>query len=284
MRSLIRLKGFSLIASTAPKILRFIKDQRKTFIILINLIIYSLTSTVVVLEEMFRETLQTLACLSVLAGAYSLHMSTRDSYRNPLNGISLVHLNDEAQTQIPQPRGGISSSSSSSNIITDSDSYTNELSQTDADRQTQKHLSMMTTTKNNNKNNSNRQQSKNTNVGISLFDENNEIPDYPNMMSHEPIGPLSEPRGLQELFSGGTAAKYDIRLQQQQQQHTSKRSGVGPGGAKSIPPIPHGLASQLMLRSARGQRQYDVPQIGKCLKSLSYVFEFGTLTLFIATH
>lgn len=27
--------------------------------------------------------------------------------------------------------------------------------------------------------------------------------------------------------------------------------------------VPHGLASQLMLRSARGQRQYDVPQIGK---------------------
>lgn len=28
--------------------------------------------------------------------------------------------------------------------------------------------------------------------------------------------------------------------------------------------IPHSIASQLMLRSARGQRQYDVPQIGKC--------------------
>lgn len=264
MRSLIRLKGLSLIASTAPKILKFIRDQRKTFIILINLIIYSLTSTIVVLEEMFRETLQTLACLSVLAGAYSLHMSTRDSYRNPLNGISLVHLNDETaaaaqqqQTQIPQiPRGS------------NSDSYTNDLSQIDAgiDRQTQKHLSAMTTTttkNNNNKNNnSNRQQSKSV-VDIPLFDENNEIPDYPNMMSHEPIGPLLQPRGLQELFNGGTAPKYDIRQQQQQQQQTSKRSGVGPGGKQSLPPIPHGLASQLMLRSARGQRQYDVPQIGK---------------------
>lgn len=28
-----------------------------------------------------------------------------------------------------------------------------------------------------------------------------------------------------------------------------------------MPSIPHGMASQLMLRSARGQRQYDVPQI-----------------------
>lgn len=28
--------------------------------------------------------------------------------------------------------------------------------------------------------------------------------------------------------------------------------------------IPHSIASQLMLRSQRGQRQYDVPQIGKC--------------------
>lgn len=259
MRSLIRLKGLSLIASTAVKIITFVTDQRKTLIILTNLVIYSLTSTVVVLEEMFRETLQTLACLSVLAGAYSLHMSTRDSYRNPLNGINLVHLNDEAQTQIPQPRG-ISSSNS--------DSYTNDLTQIDADRQTQKHLSMTagaspTTTKtNNNKNNSNRLQQSN-HVDIPLFDENNEIPDYPNLMSHEPIGPLMQPRGLQELFSAGTAAKYDIRQQQQSQQQTSKRSGVGPVGAKSLPPIPHGLASQLMLRSARGQRQYDVPQIGK---------------------
>lgn len=279
MRSLIGLRGLSSIASKAVKVKKIIKDQRKTLIILTNLVIYSLTSTVVVLEEMFRETLQTLACLSVLAGAYSLHMSTRDSYRNPLNGISLVHLNDEvAQTQIPQPRGG---SGVGGSIIDNSDPYTtNDL--TNAERQTQKHLSMMagvaaaasagaaTTTKtNNNKNNSNRQQ-QSKHVDIPLFDENNDIPDYPNMMSnHEPIGPLMQPpRGLQELFSVGTAAKYDIRqqqsqLQQQQQTHTSKRSGVGPGGAKSLPPIPHGLASQLMLRSARGQRQYDVPQIGK---------------------
>lgn len=275
MRSLIGLRGLSSIASKAVKVKKIIKDQRKTVIILTNLVIYSLTSTVVVLEEMFRETLQTLACLSVLAGAYSLHMSTRDSYRNPLNGISLVHLNDEAaQTQIPQPRGG-----GVGGIIDNSDPYTNDL--TNAERQTQKHLSMMagvaaaasagaaTTTKtNNNKNNSNRQQ-QSKHVDIPLFDENNEIPDYPNMMSnHEPIGPLMQPpRGLQELFSVGTAAKYDIRQQQSQQQqqqtHTSKRSGVGPGG--SLPPIPHGLASQLMLRSARGQRQYDVPQIGKYL-------------------
>lgn len=259
MRSLIRLRKFSLIASVAPKKLkRFIKDQRKTLIILINLIIYSLTSTVIVLEEMFRETLQTLACLSVLAGTYSLHMSTRDSYRNPLNGISLVHLNDEAQTQIPQPRGDSSSSPyTSSNEIS---------SQLDTERQTQRLLSPSSTnTKNANSNNSNRQQSKNS-MDIQLFDENNnEIPDYQNMMNNEPIGPLLQPHGLQELFSGGggTATKYDIRQQQQQSPHTSKRSGVGPGGAKSIPPIPHGLASQLMLRSARGQRQYDVPQIGK---------------------
>lgn len=249
MRSLIRLKGLTLIASTADTLIKFTKNQRKTLIILTNLVIYSLAPTVVVLEEMFRETLQTLACLSVLAGAYSLHMSTRDQYRNPLNGISLVHLNDGTQTQVPQPRGN--GGGTTTNDL-------NESSATNGDRQ-KSHLSSMmaTAAKTNNKINSNRQQQKH--VDIPLFDENNDIPDYSNMMNHEPIGPLMQPpRGLQELFVAGSANKYDIRQQQQQQQSpTSKRSGVVPG----MPQMPHGLASQLMLRSQRGQRQYDVPQI-----------------------
>uniref|UniRef100_A0A336KAK1 CSON005883 protein n=1 Tax=Culicoides sonorensis TaxID=179676 RepID=A0A336KAK1_CULSO len=240
------------IISAFKNLKRKLKIQRKTLIILINLVIYSLTSTVVVLEEMFRETLQTLACLSVLSGTYSLHMTTRDSYRNPLNGISLVHLNDEQihQTQIPQPHGGGVDSFGTVHELS------SNLKANHPDRQTQKHL-MAPTTKN----------TKSNVDDISLFEENNEIPDYPSLMSHEPTGPLIQPRGLQELFNGNTATnKYDIRQQQQQhqqtqqQQHSSnKRSGVS--AAQSLPPIPHGLASQLMLRSARGTRQYDVPQI-----------------------
>ncbi|XP_063695518.1 uncharacterized protein LOC134826937 [Culicoides brevitarsis] len=221
MRSLVRLTTglTTFLAVTLLKVLKPTK-QRASLIFLGNLVIYSLTSTVVVLEEMFRETLQTLACLSVLAGAYSLHMSTRDPYRNPLNGMSLVH---DAPQMATQTRGN--------------------------DLTSQK---LSTPPKNPGKQQQN----------IPLFDENNEIPDY--LMNHDPIGPLMQPpRGLQDLFVG--ANKYDIRLQQQQkqqqpsssqQQQQSKRSGPG------IPPsMSHGIASQLMLRSQRGQRQYDVPQI-----------------------
>lgn len=43
----------------------------------------------------------------------------------------------------------------------------------------------------------------------------------------------------------------------------SKKSGH-PFMEDTASMIPHSIASQLMLRSARGQRQYDVPQIGEC--------------------
>ncbi|XP_061509180.1 uncharacterized protein LOC133392686 [Anopheles gambiae] len=35
----------------------------------------------------------------------------------------------------------------------------------------------------------------------------------------------------------------------------------GGGSSSGLPSIPHGIANQMMLRSTRGQRQYDVPQI-----------------------
>ncbi|XP_050090287.1 transcriptional activator protein Pur-beta [Anopheles aquasalis] len=37
--------------------------------------------------------------------------------------------------------------------------------------------------------------------------------------------------------------------------------GGAPEGGSSMPSIPHSVANQMMLRSTRGQRQYDVPQI-----------------------
>uniref|UniRef100_A0A1A9WQW8 Uncharacterized protein n=1 Tax=Glossina brevipalpis TaxID=37001 RepID=A0A1A9WQW8_9MUSC len=62
-----------------------------------------------------------------------------------------------------------------------------------------------------------------------------------------------------------------IQQQQQQREHQEqilphpnhKRSGLTTGAAvmPQQPPGTHSLASQLMLRTARGQRQYDVPQI-----------------------
>ncbi|XP_055534985.1 protein PIEZO homolog [Wyeomyia smithii] len=151
----------------------------------------------------------------------------------------------------------------------------------------------------------------------------NELPELSPPPVRHPVGPLIQPRGLQELF--GVQTNFDMRnihqqplapqlppLQQQQQlksssaaddgansdedqqqqprnsnnnnkrsSHNNNNGGTadgtggfmddGPsssGGSSStsnnnggLPQIPHGMASQLMLRSARGQRQYDVPQI-----------------------
>ncbi|XP_020800463.1 putative mediator of RNA polymerase II transcription subunit 26 [Drosophila serrata] len=80
--------------------------------------------------------------------------------------------------------------------------------------------------------------------------------------------------GLGGSASSSPAAEGKPKQQQQpaeQQQSqdkkdpSHKRSGgtVGsPGGGYSAqPPMSHSIASQLMLRTARGQRQYDVPQI-----------------------
>ncbi|XP_058173194.1 uncharacterized protein LOC131288101 [Anopheles ziemanni] len=84
-----------------------------------------------------------------------------------------------------------------------------------------------------------------------------------------------------EVDDGLSGAAGDGSQQQQQQQQQQQRSATSskrasPTGARnkmmadsaqdsgagsSLPSIPHGIANQLMLRSTRGQRQYDVPQI-----------------------
>ncbi|XP_037941533.1 uncharacterized protein LOC119674467 [Teleopsis dalmanni] len=70
--------------------------------------------------------------------------------------------------------------------------------------------------------------------------------------------------------SGNTlsASTQDELIKQQDEElaHPShKRSSMSGGvaGGYGGPPVSHSIASQLMLRTARGQRQYDVPQIGK---------------------
>lgn len=158
---------------------------------------------------MFRETLQTLACLSVLAGTYSLHMA-RDSYRRPLDDLDVLDITDNTPQLLKQHNQ-------------QKDEQENDIS-----------------------------------IG------------HINLHHSEP------PRELQELF--GASSPLDIRLQQPQQsqqpqlhQNQNKRGSTGNSGGSSVsnsgtqnlPAVPHGMASQLMLRSARGQRQYDVPQIGE---------------------
>lgn len=237
---------------------------------------------------MFRETLQALACLSVLASTtYSLHMSSNrgggsDTYHRAANG-GVIGLNSP---------GGLN----------DFD----ELPLADQSLQ-----------------NNQRQKLEELNDDqLSIVASENEIQESIHNLKH-PLGPLGDhepPRALQELFGGGVggiggidnSGTLDIRLeqkeqkkiaqqkaQQQQQQHqpskyavNTKRNGgehnVGGninGGSSisspNLPPIPHGLASQLMLRTARGQRQYDVPQIGKFDNFTIFHFPVNFINLFL---
>lgn len=97
-------------------------------------------------------------------------------------------------------------------------------------------------------------------------------------------GKINEQQEKQTATVAGDAQQQQqqqaesVKQQQQQEQnqkesdqksmHQSnhKRSGSSSGsagGGYASPPVSHSVASQLMLRTARGQRQYDVPQIGE---------------------
>lgn len=230
---------------------------------------------------MFRKTLPLLACLSVLAGSvHSLHMA-RDSYRRPSQQSDLdeiIDLSDENSLE-PLP---LDDAAAVAPIVV----HRNHMPQP------QHHPQQSVSPQ------------RHHQTEFSTGEASNRQP---------PLSPLPHqetPIGLQELF-GGTAT-LDIRLeqqkqrqeqlleeeQQQQQLHQNKRApttGSGGGGAGSaisekggsdggiassnakpiLPPqVSHGIASQLMLRSARGQRNYDVPQIGEYLE---YILSFSSV-------
>lgn len=250
----------------------FLRSNGPTTLYLVtDLAIYNSTSALVVLEEMFRETLQTLACLSVLTSTYSLHMSTRDSYRNPL--VDHHHMN-LAQFNDPPHSTGQQELQQQQQLKLASLQLQQQSQQS---KHTAAAAMAAASSSSSNLNNKQQQQQRQQDDDDLLLDDN-EIPDYNGVLIQPPpppIGPILQPRGLQELF--GTATKYDIRMQQQQHEPAAasasylpvanKRapntSGGGSGGAIMFPTMSHGIASQLMLRKPRGSRQYDVPQIGK---------------------
>lgn len=223
---------------------------------------------------MFRESLPLLVCLSVLAGSvHSLHMA-RDSYRRPSQESELddiIDLSDENSLE-PLPLG-------------DGSAVAPIIVHRNHQPQPQHHPQQPVS----------QQRTQTNEFSMGEASVSNRQPPF------TPLPHQDTPIGLQELFAG--TATLDIRLeqqkqrqeqlleeeQQQQQLHQNKRaptSGSGGGGAGStvsekggsdggitsnnvkpiLPPqISHGIASQLMLRSARGQRNYDVPQIGEYL-------------------
>lgn len=67
--------------------------------------------------------------------------------------------------------------------------------------------------------------------------------------------------GAEELKQTTTTSSINQGAAEGHRVLVSKKSNPFLGDTSSM--IPHSIASQLMLRSARGQRQYDVPQIGK---------------------
>jgi hypothetical protein len=207
---------------------------------------------------MLRETIQTLACLCVLTSTYSLHMS-RDL-------VDFGDTDDQLERPIPIDGGPPQSAS-----ITNKNSivYANNLLD-----------------------------------DSSLNDWNHPV----GPVHYQPRG-LQDLFGVVvtnydfkaaqlQHNSKLDATKAKVQPQPQQQKKasaqlkqphlnskrasTSGNSGAGPGGGSNsgsnsgsgsmpnMPNVPHGMASQLMLRSARGQRQYDVPQIGEYTLSGPY--------------
>lgn len=175
---------------------------------------------------MLRETLQTLTCLSVLSGTYSLHMA-RDSYRRDdhvsdvgLHTVQQVDSHDHHDNSLPIDRRLIHPLSG---FLPDID--TGRSSEED----TYSNLN-------------------------------------PNYSEDVP------PKALQELFNTDTLRQKDIQMHNKRTPSGSgavQGNGGGSTGTSStsgipnLPPVPHSIANQLMLRSVRGQRQYDVPQIGE---------------------
>lgn len=203
---------------------------------------------------MFRETIQILACLALLTSANSLHMA-RDSFHRPTSDLGIVDFIDDTSDEIQ--------------------------SQHEQNQQTPLEQSSPTTTGSNYHSRPHTVHDQQINLSpnsIDQFDRSTSMRDR-----------QDTPRALQELFAGPST--LDIRLEQQkhlnqqEQQHQNKRASVSttsPGGTGSgsgsstpgssvkhiLPQVSHGIASQLMLRSARGQRNYDVPQIGEYRRNL----------------
>lgn len=205
---------------------------------------------------MFRETLQALACLSVFIGTYSLHMA-RDSYRRPLSydGLTQRQANFEhiplhqaglIGEQLEFPQKHKVQNKPGSDLET-------QYRQTNNLQRPRKILVL----------------SNGANV------DNNELTDTSHFNRRLSIQRKKSPLSLDDLFGTST---LDIRLTQpsiHEESHTNKRASPisdninadvednDEDDSSHLQPISHGIASQLMLRSARGQRQYDVPQIGK---------------------
>lgn len=205
---------------------------------------------------MFRETIQILACLALLTSANSLHMA-RDSFHRPTSDLGIVDFiddtSDEIQSQHEQNQQTPLEQSASSPTTTGSNYHNRRGPHTVHDQQ--------------------------INLSPNSIDQFARSSSIRNRQD--------TPRALQELFAGPST--LDIRLEQQkhlnqqEQQHQNKRASVsttstggegvstgssgsaasGSSGKHILPQVSHGIASQLMLRSARGQRNYDVPQIGE---------------------
>lgn len=245
---------------------------------------------------MFREVLPILAYMSVLSSTYSLHMA-RDAYLKappppPPAQQLLEELDDmsellAAENAIPAASGGVAIP------------HLQQQQLAAGAAMQQAHLGI-----------TGAGTGSTGPHGVINHLTSNELPELSPPPVRHPVGPLIQPRGLQELFGvvqnnyvqtqpqrhpapqNRNAAELtaddddedgaDQPLEQRTQPNNSKRSsssgtgsasgsssgdssgqngGGGGGGGGGMPSIPHGMASQLMLRSARGQRQYDVPQI-----------------------
>lgn len=219
---------------------------------------------------MFRETIQLIALISMLTSVNSLHM-VRDAYRRPIPDIELMDL--------PADESSLNSPSSPSirhrtiyNQPIGVDEISNDISQLnrpaahrkEPPRALQELFSGPST------------------LDIRLEQQQQ----IQQRRLREQQEQQQQKQQQEQQHQQPHNKRHEESDQQQQQQHQSKRapstnnvggaganiggsggSGVGSTVAGSVKQnlaqVSHGITSQLMIRSPRGQRNYDVPQIGK---------------------
>lgn len=233
---------------------------------------------------MFRETLQYVACLSIVTSVFSLHVFERNSPASQFIGIdtTLLHKNKNESPTIGAAMAAAAAAAAASG---DDGGGGGGVGIGIGGLQSPSlALQHSAGTNNNNINN------------------NEEVSDLPMPILREPAGPNTNTllhqynRSPSQSSSSITSKIYSniIQLDDNMSNSNSNSNNKLPRhriyfspyqpskkravtsdapdpsysdrnsmkyNSKMLPTVPHGIASQLMLRSARGQRQYDVPQI-----------------------
>lgn len=221
--------------------------------------------------KMFRETLQYVACLSIVTSVFSLHVFERNSPASQFIGIDTTLLHKNNKNELPSIGAGTGGGSGGGGVLQVSSlplqhggAGTNSINEEVSD------LPMPIlrepagpnthTLLHHQYNRSPSQSSSSSSITSKLYSNIIQLDD--NMSSSGSSNSNNKLPRHKIYFSPYQPSKKRAVTSDAPDPSYSDRNSMK-YNSKMLPTVPHGIASQLMLRSARGQRQYDVPQIGE---------------------